>query len=97
MECESFVGDTQEKLMENRLHYYLWGLAVDPSYKAKGIGAALMRPVLAKAGAQNFPVYLETHNVKNVQYYQNHVFDLIYNVRIPKYALPIWCMLREPI
>jgi ribosomal protein S18 acetylase RimI-like enzyme len=97
MDCESFVAYTQENLMKNRPHYYLWGLAVDPSQKAKGIGAALMLPVLAKADAQKIPVYLETHDEKNVRYYQKHGFDLIHTVRIPKYELPIWCMLRKPI
>ena len=97
MDCESFVGYTQEKLMKNRLHYYLWGLAVDPIQKAKGIGAALMQPVLAKADARKMPIYLETHDEKNVQYYQKYGFDLIHTVRIPRYELPIWCMLREPI
>ena len=97
MDCESFVGNTQERLMENQPHYYLWGLAVDPNQKAKGIGSALMAPVLAKADAQKLPVYLETHDETNVRYYQKHGFDLIHTVRIPKYELPIWCMLRKPI
>lgn len=97
MNCESFVGNTQERLMTNRLHYYLWGLAVDPFQKKKGIGANLMLPVLAKADAQKVPVYLEMHDEKNVRYYQQHGFDLIHTARIPKYKLPIWCMLREPI
>jgi predicted N-acetyltransferase YhbS len=83
--------------MKSRLHYYLWGLAVDPSQKAKGIGAALMQPVLAKADARKMPIYLETHDEKNVQYYQKYGFDLIHTVRIPRYELPVWCMLREPL
>ena len=97
MDCERFVGSTQDKLMENQPHYYLWGLAVDPNQKATGIGTALMVPVLAKADAQKLPVYLETHDETNVRYYQKHGFDLIHTTRIPKYELPIWCMLRKPI
>jgi ribosomal protein S18 acetylase RimI-like enzyme len=96
MDCEGFVGYTQEKLMKNRPHFYLWGLGVEPGWKVKGIGAALMLPVLAKADAQKLPVYLETHDEKNVRYYQKHDFSLIHTARIPKYDLPIWCMLREP-
>jgi ribosomal protein S18 acetylase RimI-like enzyme len=83
--------------MKNRPHYYLWGLAVDPRQKAQGIGAALMRPLLAQADAQKLPVYLETHDEKNIRYYQKHGFDLLYTTCIPKYQLPIWCMLREPV
>jgi ribosomal protein S18 acetylase RimI-like enzyme len=97
MDCERFVGSTQEKLMENRPHFYLWGLGVEPGWKEKGIGAALMLPILAKADAQKIPVFLETHDEKNVRYYQKHGFSLIHTTRIPKYDLPIWSMLREPI
>jgi ribosomal protein S18 acetylase RimI-like enzyme len=96
MECENFVGDIQHKLLKDRPHIYLWGLAIDPKQQRKGIGSALLQPVLTKADSQKIPVYLETHDEKNVLYYQNHGFDLIYSDTIPKYALPIWCMLREP-
>lgn len=96
MECEDFVGDTQERLMQGRPHFYLWGLAVEPGQKARGIGMALMQPVLAKADAQKMPLYLETHDESNVGYYQKYGFGLIHAVEIPKYKLPIWCMLREP-
>jgi ribosomal protein S18 acetylase RimI-like enzyme len=97
MDCERFVGDTRERIMKNRPHFYLWGLAVDPSPKAKGIGAALMLPLRIKADAQKIPVFLETHDEKNVRYYQRHGFTLVYTGRIPKYELPIWCMLRQPV
>lgn len=97
MECEDFVGNTQIELMENRPHYYLWGLAVDPRQKTQGIGTGLMRPLLAQADAQKLPVYLETHDENNIRYYQKHGFELLYTTCIPKYQLPIWCMLREPV
>lgn len=95
--CEEFVGNIHEELMKNRPHVYLWGLVVDPAQKAKGIGTALLQPVLAKADEQKMPVYLETHDENNVAYYQKHGFNLIRSDRIPKYNLPIWCMVREPI
>lgn len=97
MECERFVASAQKRLMEGRPHCYLWGLAVDPGQQAKGIGAALMEPVLRKAGDEKFPVYLETHDERNVSYYQKHNFNLIDTLSIPKYALPFWCMVWEPV
>jgi GNAT superfamily N-acetyltransferase len=96
MDCEDFVGLTHEQIMNNRPHYYLWGLAVDPDHKRTGIGTALMEPVIAKADAGKKPIYLETHDEKNVAYYQRMGFVLVQSTKIPKYELPIWCMLREP-
>jgi ribosomal protein S18 acetylase RimI-like enzyme len=97
MECEDFVGLTHEKIMAGRPHYYLWGLAIDPSHKRTGIGTALMQPIIAKADAEKKPIYLETHNEKNVAYYQRLGFFLAHTDKIPKHDLPIWCMVREPV
>lgn len=96
MVCEDFVGSTHEALMKDQPHYYLWGLAVDPNQKAKGIGRTLMQPILAKADAQKMPLYLETHDEKNVGYYQKYNFELAMATQIPQYHLPLWCMVRQP-
>lgn len=96
MDCEHFVARTQARLMQGRPHYYLWGLVVDPTQTSRGIGTALLQTVLAKVGAQKMPIYLETHDERNVRYYQKYGFDLIDTANIPKYDLPIWCMSWEP-
>ncbi|MHC1773749.1 MAG: GNAT family N-acetyltransferase [Flexilinea sp.] len=96
-ECEKFVADTHEKIMDDRPHYYLWGLTVDPGQKRKGIGTALLRPVIEKADVEKKPIYLETHDEKNVAYYQRMGFSLVRKDMFPKFDLAIWCMLREPV
>ena len=96
-ECEKFVADTHDKLLDGRDHYYLWGLVADPSRQRKGVGSALMRLCLEKADAEHLPVYLETHDEKNIAYYNRFGFELIHRDTIPKHGLDIWCMLREPV
>jgi GNAT superfamily N-acetyltransferase len=96
MECEAFVGDTHEQIMNGRPHYYLWGLVADPGRQRKGVGSALMEPLIAKSDAERMPIYLETHEENNVAYYQRKGFNLVRTDSIPKYGLKIWCMLREP-
>jgi len=94
-ECERFVADTHERLMNGRPHYYLWGLVTDPKEQRKGVGTALMKIITDKADAMNVPIYLETHNKDNVTYYKRFGFDLIHTDVIPKHGLDIWCLLRE--
>jgi ribosomal protein S18 acetylase RimI-like enzyme len=96
MQCERFVGQAQKELMARQRHYYLWGVAVDPSQQARGIGEALLRPFLARSDAEGMPVYLETHDERNVGYYERHGFELLLETSIPKHTLPIWCMRRTP-
>lgn len=94
-ECESFVADTQERLMSGRDHYYLWGLVADPKTQRKGIGSALLKVLTDKCDAESMPIYLETHEQKNVAYYERFGFKLIHKDTIPKHGLDIFCMLRE--
>ncbi|PKO02417.1 MAG: hypothetical protein CVU43_07830 [Chloroflexi bacterium HGW-Chloroflexi-5] len=96
-ECEAFVGETHERLMKDRLHYYLWGLTVDPKVKGTGIGSALLKKVLDIANSASMPVYLETHDEKNVVYYESKGFKLISTEKFPHNDLELWCMLREPL
>ena len=94
-ECEKFVADTQERLMDGKKHYYLWGLVTDPQAQGKGIGSALLKKLTDKADTENTAVYLETHEQKNVTYYEQFGFKLIHKTTIPKHGLDIWCMSRE--
>lgn len=96
-ECEAFVAEIHEKIMNGRPHYYLWGLVVDPGQQRKGVGRALLSPLLMKADSEKRPIYLETHEEKNVAYYQSMGFTLVHTGNIPKYDIQLWSMLREPI
>lgn len=93
--CEKFVADTQEKLMNGREHYYLWGLVANPDAQRKGVGTALLTNLTIKADAEHLPVYLETHEPKNVPYYERFGFSLVHTDTIPGHGLEIWCMVRE--
>ena len=94
-ECEKFVADTHERLLNGKKHYYLWGLATNPNVQRKGVGSALLKALIDKADVENMPVYLETHDEKNVAYYERFGFRLIHKDTIPKHGLDIWCMLYQ--
>jgi len=94
-ECEKFVADTHERLLASRAHYYLWGLVTHPKAQGTGVGSALLRMLCDRADEEKLPIYLETHEEKNVGYYERFGFSLVHTDSIPKHGLPIWCMLRE--
>lgn len=96
-ECEAFEYETHERLMQGREHYYLWGLTVDPKVKKQGIGSALMKKVLGIADAAKMPMYLETHDEKNVAYYESKGFKLISSEKYRNNELKFWNMVREPV
>jgi len=59
--------------------WYLFLLGVEPSHQRRGVGGALMRPVLERADIAKSACYLETENERNVAFYRKQGFDLIVN------------------
>ena len=77
-------------------HWYLWAIGVDPGSQGEGIGGRLLQPVLASASASGTPCYLETHNERNVRFYQKHGFRVVCEERVPKGGPRVRAMLRYP-
>lgn len=93
---ETYLADTQKRLLKDRPHYYLWGIAVDPSRQRGGVGKELLQALYAKADLESMPIYLETHQLANVAYYERLGFRLMHADTVPADGAPFWCMLREP-
>ena len=53
-------------------HWYLAAIGVEPAYQGRGLGSALMRPILNRADGQHVACYLETHREDNVRLYERH-------------------------
>lgn len=77
-------------------HWYLFVLGVEPSSQGRGIGGALMDPVLAQADSENTPCYLETQYEKNLPFYEKHGFEVVQEGTVPNSGPRIWAMIRQP-
>ena len=77
-------------------HWYTMVVGVDPSYQGRGIGRALLAPILARADADALPCYLETAQPSNVSFYQHLGFRVLVNAVEPSSGLPMWTFRRGP-
>jgi ribosomal protein S18 acetylase RimI-like enzyme len=77
-------------------HWYLFVIGVEPARQGQGVGAALLRPMLARADRENLPVYLETHHAANVAFYRKVGFDVAEEGRMPGSAVNVYAMVRRP-
>jgi len=77
-------------------HWYLATLGTDPDLQGRGIGSALLGPVLARADEEGVPAYLESSKARNVPLYARFGFEVVEELRSGTGAPPMWRMWREP-
>jgi ribosomal protein S18 acetylase RimI-like enzyme len=75
-------------------HHYLAVLGVEPELQGRGVGSALIAPVLERATADGLPCYLETVKERNVTFYRKHGFEVMVETQLPPDGPPAWTMLR---
>jgi ribosomal protein S18 acetylase RimI-like enzyme len=89
------VLTTVERLHPREEHWYLAVLGTDPDHQGKGIGSALMTPVLDRCDEQGVGAYLESSNPTNVPFYRRHGFEVTREIELPggPTVYPMW---RDP-
>ena len=75
-------------------HYYLAAIGTDPSFQGKGIGSALIQPVLERCDKERLPAYLESSKRENIPFYNKHGFEVVEELQIPD-GPRLWPMIRS--
>ena len=76
-------------------HWYLALLATDPTRQGRGLGTALLGPILGRCDAEGQPAYTETQKEDNVAWYARSGFALIDEVHV-RGTPTIWRLWRDP-
>jgi ribosomal protein S18 acetylase RimI-like enzyme len=87
---------TIEKAHPRQPHWYLAVLGTDPDHQGRGIGAALMAPVLERCDEEGLPAFLESSKESNIPYYERFGFRVERELQLGKDAPSVWPMWREP-
>jgi GNAT superfamily N-acetyltransferase len=84
-----------EKVHPREPHYYLPFIGVAPERQGRGVGSALLAPVLERCDAEGVGAYLEATCEANLRLYARHGFEVRAEVRLPN-GPPVWPMWRDP-
>jgi ribosomal protein S18 acetylase RimI-like enzyme len=74
----------EAKHPDDRPHWYLPTLGVEPDSQGRGLGSRLMRPVLDRCDSERLPAYLEASSPRSRALYERHGFEVTKEVRLPK-------------
>jgi ribosomal protein S18 acetylase RimI-like enzyme len=76
-------------------HWYLAVLGTEPAAQGRGIGSALLAPMLERCDEDGIGAYLESSKEENIAFYGRHGFRVTDVVRLPR-GPRAWLMWREP-
>lgn len=88
--------DVVDKKHPHEPHFYLPMIGIDPPHQGRGLGTALMRPVLERCDRDGIPAYLESSNERNVPLYERNGFRIAEAIGLAKDGPPMWLMWRDP-
>jgi ribosomal protein S18 acetylase RimI-like enzyme len=75
-------------------HWYLAVLGTDPVAQGRGLGSAVLGPVLEQCDADGVGAYLESSKERNIAFYTRHGFRVTAELRLPR-GPKMWAMWRE--
>lgn len=85
-----------EKVHPKEPHWYLAVLGTDPAHQGKGVGTAVLAPMLEHCDREGIPAYLESSKPQNVPYYERFGFEVTGEVTIPRGGPTMPLMWRDP-
>jgi GNAT superfamily N-acetyltransferase len=77
-------------------HWYLGTVGTRPDRRGKGLGSAVVRPVLDQCDRDGVVACLETSSEANVRLYRRLGFDVVFRTTTGDGALPLIVMNRSP-
>jgi GNAT superfamily N-acetyltransferase len=92
----SVLTAVEKKHPNDPPHWYLAVLGTEPDAQGKGLGSAVLQPVLSECDAKGEPAYLESSKERNIPFYERHGFKVTEEIGLPKGGPPVWGMWRDP-
>ena len=86
-----------ERHHPNAEHWYLQYMGVEPRRQGRGLGGALLAPILERCDGEGIPAYLEASSDRNQVLYERNGFSVTGVFEMPgRGGPPIRKMWREP-
>ena len=78
-------------------HWWLRHLGVRPTSRRRGLGAAVLAPVLVRCDAEDTLAAAAVHSWANVRFLRGFGFEVTLDTRTTDDELPLWVLVRQPL
>ena len=87
---------TLERVHPRQPHYHLAYVGTHPDRQGRGLGTAVLEPMLDRCDTEGVAAYLENSKPRNEAFYARHGFVATGPIPLPDGAPPMMAMWREP-
>ena len=94
MKGEDYLNSSWTDQLHQNQRLHIIYLAVNPEMQHHGIAAELLEEAIAYARKHRLMISLETHNPKNIEFYEKFGFK-VYGVMEKNFPLKQYCLIRE--
>ena len=94
MRGEDYLNSRWTAQLHQNQRLHIIYLAVNPRLQHHGIAAMLMEEAISYATKHRMMISLETHNEKNLEFYEKFGFGL-YGIVKKNFPLKQYCLVRE--
>ena len=77
-------------------HWYLGSLGTRPDHRGRGLGAAVLAPVLRRADAEGVAAACDTSSARAVPFFRRQGFTVTREADVPGGGPHLWLLQREP-
>ncbi|MDH4263701.1 MAG: GNAT family N-acetyltransferase [Spirochaetia bacterium] len=85
----------QEEHMENRDHWHLFYVGVNPASQRNGYGKAVISEILGESDKTKIPVFVQVFTEEGQRFFKKNGFEIISKTKFSEDCI-MNCMIREP-
>lgn len=90
------IASVMDRAHPTEPHFYLFAVGVRRDQQGRGLGSAVIQPMLDRCDDEGLPAYLENSKPRNEAFYARHGFEPMEPFRLPDGVPPIMPMWRSP-
>ncbi|MEJ7676320.1 MAG: GNAT family N-acetyltransferase [Segetibacter sp.] len=75
---------------------YIWFIGLKKTEQGSGVGSSMLQEVITRSNEEQIPIYLETSNERNLNFYKKHGFEVYHISPQDMFGFKLYFLKRLP-